>query len=445
MSRQHNRRDFLRTTALAGAGFWIAGTVRAEEKSKSALEQINIACIGVGGKGRSDSADAARHGNVVAICDVDEQTLGTAANLYPKAKKFVDFRKMLEEMAGGIDAVTVSTPDHTHAVAAAMAMRLGKHCFVQKPLTHALYEARRLGEIAREKKVATQMGNQGTASKGLRKAAALIRAGVLGTVKEVHVWTNRPIWPQGLDRPKEEETPPAYLHWDLWLAAAPARPFHHGAVNARNPKRGTYHDFNWRGWWDFGTGALGDMACHTMNMPFMALDLREPTAVEAETSGHNKETYPKWSVIRYTFPARDKRPALTMTWYDGGKKPPAELLSGEALSTSGSLTIGEKGKLYAAGDNGGSYKLLGEVTEPKVEFPESPGHWAEFVRAIQGGEPAMSNFPDYAGPLTETVLLGNLAIWAGKKVEWDAKALKATNAPEVEPLIRPQYRKGYSL
>jgi predicted dehydrogenase len=445
MSRQHNRRDFLRTTTLAGVGFWFAGPARANEKGRSALEQINFACIGVGGKGRSDTAAAAEHGNIAALCDVDEQTLDKAAELYPRAKKFVDFRKMFDEMGKTIDAVTVSTPDHTHAPASAMAMRLGKHCFTQKPLTHTLFEARRLAEIARETKVATQMGNQGTAGKGLRKAAALVRAGALGAVREVHVWTNRPIWPQGLDRPKGEETPPAYLHWDLWLAAAPARPFHHGPVNPRNPKRGAYHDFNWRGWWDFGTGALGDMACHTMNMPFMALDLREPTAVEAETSGHNKETYPKWSIIRYTFPARDKRTALTMTWYDGGKKPPAELLDGQEPATTGSLMIGEKGKLYTPGDNGGGYKFIGDVTEPKVEFPESPGHFTEFARAIRGGEPAMSNFPGYAGPLTETVLLGNLAVWAGKKVEWDAKNLRAVNAPELEPLIRPQYRKGYSL
>jgi predicted dehydrogenase len=324
-------------------------------------------------------------------------------------------------------------------------MRLGKHCFTQKPLTHTLYEARRLGEIAREMKVATQMGNQGTASSGLRKAAALIRAGAIGTVKEVHVWTNRPIWPQGMDRPKTEEVPPPYVHWDLWLGPAPFRPFYHGPVNAKNPKRGTYHDFNWRGWWDFGTGALGDMACHTMNLPYMALDLRGPTSVEAESSGHNKDSYPKWSIIRYTFPARDNRPALMMTWYDGGKKPPAELLDGQELARSGSLLIGTKGKLYSSGDNGVSYKLLGDITEPKVEFPQSPGHFAEFVRAIKGGEPAMSNFPNYAGPLTETVLLGNLAVWAGKKVEWDAKNLKATNAPEVEPLIKAAYRKGYTL
>ena len=430
--KHHDRRTFLKTTALTGAGFWVAGTADAELDSSPA-EGIRFACIGVGGKGASDTADAARHGVVVALCDVDEIRLDKAARKYPKAKKYHDFRKMLDESGKSIDAVTVSTPDHTHAAAAAMAMRLGKHCFCQKPLTHSLSEARRLGEIARTMKVVTQMGNQGTASSNLRKAAALVRAGTIGAVKEVHVWTNRPIWPQGGRKPKPAPVP-EYLHWDLWLGPNPEQPF-----------AKVYHPFAWRGWWDFGTGALGDMACHTMNLPFMALDLRDPTAVESLTSGNNKESYPRWSVIRYSFPARGQRPALTLTWYDGGKQPPAQLFDGGKVAKSGSLLIGARGKLYSPGDNGTSYRLLGEVTEPQVQFTSSPGHFKEFALAIKGGKPATSNFPDYAGPLTETVLLGNLAVWAGKKVEWDAKNLKATNAPEVEPILRPTYRKGYSL
>ncbi len=430
--RQHDRRQFLQATAAAGAGFWVAGRGGADE-SKSPGERVRFACIGVGGKGAGDTADAARHGDVVAVCDVDEKTLDAAAKKYPKAKKFTDFRKLFDEMGRGIDAVTVSTPDHVHAVASAAAMRLGKHCFTQKPLTRTIHEARVLGQIAREMKVATQMGNQGTAGDGLRRAAAMVRAGALGTVKEVHVWTNRPIWPQGQERPAKEDVP-ADLDWDLWLGPSPARPYGKG-----------YHRFAWRGWWDFGTGALGDMACHTVNMPFLALDLRDPTAVEAESSGHNKDSFPKWSVIRFTFPARGKRPAVSMVWYDGGKTPPAELLDGQKPAGSGSLLIGEKGKLYSPGDNGGSIRLLGDAEEVKADYPKSPGHFAEFVRAIKGGEPAASNFADYAGPLTETILLGNLAVWAGKKIEWDAKDLKATNAPEVEPLVRPAYRNGYRL
>jgi predicted dehydrogenase len=396
--------------------------------------RIRFACIGVGGKGESDTEDAARFGDVVAICDVDETILEQAAKKYPMARKFTDFREMLGEMEKSIDAVTVSTPDHTHAAAAVMAMKMGKHCFCQKPLTHSIYEARRLGELARERRVATQMGNQGTASRGLRKSAALVKAGILGPVREVHVWTNRPIWPQGEPRPEPAE-PPSTLHWDLWLGPAPERPYGKG-----------YHTFGWRGWWDFGTGALGDMACHTVNMPYMALDLKNPTSVVAETSGHNRDSYPKWSIIRFEFPATDTRPALLMTWYDGGKRPPAELLDGQRPSASGSLLVGEKGKLYSSGDNGEQRVLLGGAQEIEVSSTGSPGHFEEWVRAIKGGEPAVSNFPDYAGPLTETILLGNLAVWAdGKKIEWDARRLEAKNAPEVRQVVRVEYRKGWSL
>ncbi len=429
MNTHKNRRDFLKTTALAGTGFWIAGEVSAQP-NQSANDRINFASIGVGGKGSSDTADAARCGNLVAICDVDDNTVGRAGEkLYPRARKYNDFRRMFDEMGKNIDAVTVSTPDHTHAAASVMAMNLGKHCFTQKPLTRTLYEARRLAEIAREKKVATQMGNQGTASGSLRRDAALIRAGLVGTVKEVHVWTDRAIWPQGIGRPAQADIP-KNVHWDLWLGPAPERPYGRG-----------YHPFAWRGFWDFGTGALGDMACHNMNMPFMALGLRDPVAVEAETSGHNKESFPLWSIIRYTFAATKNRPGLTMIWYDGKRLPPPDLVNGAKLSSNGVIVVGDKGTLCT----GGGPRLIGKIEEPKVEYPNSPGHFEEFVRAIRGGPPAMSNFPDYAGPLTETALLGNLAVWAGKKVEWDAKNLRATNAPEVEQLIRAPYRKGYTL
>ncbi|MHB1036827.1 MAG: Gfo/Idh/MocA family protein [Pirellulales bacterium] len=433
MSYHANRRQFLQTTAVIGAGYWVGAGVQAQE-SKSPSEKVRIGCIGIGGKGSSDSGDAASKGQVVAVCDVDENTLNGAGNRFKGAKRFTDFRKMLEEMESSLDAVTVSTPDHCHAAAAVMAMRMGKHCFVQKPLAHSLHEARVMAEVAREKKVATQMGNQGTAGNGLREAAALIRAGVLGSVKEVHIWTNRPIWPQGGERPKPAQCPPN-LKWDLWLGPAPERPYANG-----------YHPFSWRGWWDFGTGALGDMACHTMNMPFMGLDLRDPVSVVAQTSGHNKDSYPKWSIIDYEFAATDKRPAVTLKWYDGGKRCPKEVLNGKDPSGSGCCVVGDKGKLYSPDDYGGSFELLGDVTKQPVEYPKSPGHFEEWIRAIKGGEPAMSNFPDYAVPLTETVLLGNLAVWAdGKKIEWDAKNQVAKNAPEVADIIKPPFRKGYSL
>jgi predicted dehydrogenase len=375
----------------------------------------------------------------VAICDVDENTLNTGEKRFPKAKRYTDFRKLLDEMGKSIDAVTVSTPDHTHAPAALMAMRMGKHCFCQKPLTHSIYEARLMAKVAKEMKVATQMGNQGTATNSLRKAAAIIKSGALGAVKEVHVWTNRPIWAQGGPRPKPAQCP-AHLKWDLWLSAAPARPFSNG-----------YHPFSWRGWWDFGTGALGDMACHTVNMPYMALNLRDPIAIQAECSGHNKDSYPKWSIITFDYPALGNRPAVKLFWYDGGKRPDADLLEGKKMEGSGCLVIGEKGKLYGPGDYcERELHMLGGPSMPHVKWQHSPGHFEEWVLAIQGGEPAYSNFAGYSGGLSETILLGNLAVWAaasgkGEKVEWDAKNLKSPNMPGLEPIIKPTYRPGYTL
>ena len=441
MSYLTDRRRFLQTTAATGVGVFVAGRAAAED-SNSPNERIRFACIGVGGKGSSDSADAKKAGDVVAIVDIDDNTLEKAGSKsFPSAARYTDFRKMLDEMGKNIDAVTVSTPDHMHAPASAMAMRMGKACFAQKPLTRTIWEARKLGEIARETKVATQMGNQGTSYAPLRKTAATVRSGVLGNIKEVHVWTNRPIWPQGGDRPKEAPVP-KNVHWEEWLGVAPYRPYAPG-----------YHPFAWRGWWDFGSGALGDMACHTVNMPFMALDLRDPTSVVAETSGHNRDSYPKWSIIKYEFPANDTRQAVQMVWYDGGKKPAADLFDGEAVSDTGVLLIGDKGKLFAPGDYcEKGFKILGGPSAPEVEFEQSPGHFEEFARAIKGGPQARSNFAEYSGPLTETILLGNLAVWAapeagsaGKKIEWDAKNLKPTNAPEVEVVVKPTYREGYTL
>ncbi|MCC7087364.1 MAG: Gfo/Idh/MocA family oxidoreductase [Pirellulales bacterium] len=454
MRRKSNRRDFIKTSTMTSAGFWIAGSLHAEGNA-SPNERIRFACVGVSGKGESDTHDASRFGDVVAICDIDNEKLDAAAAKYPHAKKFYDWRDLLDEMSGGIDAVTISTPDHSHAVAAAAAMRLGKHAFVQKPLTHDIYEARMLGHIAREQKVATQMGNQGTANRNLRKAAQMVQAGILGPVHEVYVWTNRPIWPQGKPRP-EPKPVPQHLHWNLFLGPAPRRPY-----------GDDYHPFSWRGWWDFGTGSLGDMACHTMNMPFMALDLRDPIRVQAETTGHNRESYPSKSKITYEFAATARHPELKLHWLDANQKPPRELMqqfnkknnaaAGEGdkkqhrgFADAGSLLVGEKGMLYSPGDYGGDYELSG-VAEVSTSI-ETMDHFEEFVRAVKGGPAATSNFPDYASPLTETVLLGNLAIWVaheadvpGKKIEWDAKYLTAKNAPEVAHIIRREYRPGYTL
>ena len=439
MSYQTSRRRFLQTTAATSVGYWVAGGVKAQE-SKSPNEKINMASIGIGGKGSSDSTDAGNFGQMVAICDVDRGRLKGAGKRFADAEAFVDFREMLDKLGDKIDAVTVSTPDHMHAPAALAAMRLGKHCFCQKPLTHSVHESRVMAKVAREKGVKTQMGNQGTASNGIRETASLVKSGFLGTPKEVHVWTNRPIWPQGGPR-SEPKDPPETLAWDLWLGVAPKRPY--GA---------NYHPFAWRGWWDFGTGALGDMGCHTINTPYMALDLKDPIAIQATTSGHNGDSFPKWSVITYEFAATDTRPALKMTWYDGGKRPDKNLLDGDTPDACGSLIIGEKGKICSNG-NGSGYKIYGGLKKPEtIDFVKSPGHFAEWVEAIRGGGEAVSNFPDYACGLNELVLLGNLAVWeapeadkTGKKVAWDAKAMKVTNIDGLDHILKPTYPEGYQL
>jgi predicted dehydrogenase len=445
MASRATRRDFLKQSAAVGAAWWVGSHSNLHAQERSPLERVNFACIGTGGKGDSDSNDASNHGNIVALCDIDDQRLEIKArklaSRFPEIKRYNDYRQMLEELGDQVDAVTVSTPDHVHAPASVMAMRLGKHCFCQKPLTWSVQEARVMREVAAEKKVATQMGNQGTSHDGLREAVEIIRSGALGEVREVHIWTNRPIWPQGEGRPEGSDPVPKHIHWDLFLGPAPERPY----VN------NVYHPFKWRGWLDFGTGALGDMACHTANMAVMAMDLFDPETVDvAESSGIvENETYPKYSTLVFQFPARKNLPPCKMTWYDGGKRPPQELLMGEKLANSGSLLVGSEGSLYSPDDYGSSYVLLpkdkfADFKKPEQTLPRSPGHFEEFVRACKGGEPAMSNF-DYAGRLTETILLGNVAMRAGQKIEWDAKAGKVKNLPDFTGGITREYRSGFSI
>src|SRR4051812_13845292 len=319
MSRVTDRRTFIQTTAAAGLGFWVAGGVEAAA-SRSPNEKIQVGCIGVaGGKGGDDVSNMSRLGKIYALCDVDATFLEGSAKKYKVQHTFSDYREMLDKMGDRIDAVTVTVPDHNHAVIASKAMKMGKHVHCQKPLTHSIWEARQLARIARETGVVTQMGNQWTAYNPMRQAAYQIRAGQLGTVSEVHVWTNRPIWPQGEKRPPSKPVPPT-LSWEQWIGSAPFRPYADG-----------YHTFKWRGWWDFGTGALGDMACHTCNLPFMALNMRDPVAVQAECPEHNGDSYPPSSKIKFDFPELNGRAKFTLNWYDGGNLPAKELFDGVTL------------------------------------------------------------------------------------------------------------------
>lgn len=405
-------------------------------------EKLNIAGIGVGGMGRNNVGRCDTE-NIVALCDVDDAYAEKAFVLYPKAKKWRDFREMLEKQKD-IDAVIIATPDHTHAVIAMTAMKMGKHVYCQKPLTHSVYEARRLTEAAREAKVATQMGNQGHSGEGIRLICEWIWDGAIGQVREVYAWTNRPLWPQGLERPKETPPVPATLDWDLWLGPAPYRPY--------NP---AYVPWKWRSWWDFGTGALGDMACHIIDPAFWALKLGYPTGVEASSTKVNSESAPIASIIRYQFPARGDMPPVKLTWYDGGLMPPRpqELEPGRKMGDNdgGVLFIGDKGKLMC-GCYAKSPRLIPETamkayTRPPKTIPRVGGidnHEQDWIRACKGGKPASSNF-DYSGPLTETVVMGNLAIRAGEKLDWDGLNMKVTNVPDANKYVRRPYRQGWSL
>jgi predicted dehydrogenase len=443
MSRKVNRRRFIHASALAaGAGYFLTAGNEVRALYDSPNNRLNIGIIGAGGQGGSDLGNVSSE-NIVALCDVDQARARDAFNRHPNAEKFQDFRVMLDRQRN-IDAVTVSTPDHTHALASITAMRMGKHCYTQKPLTHDVWEARQMKLVARNHRVATQMGNQGTSHNTLRESVEIIRAGGIGEVREVHVWTNRPIWPQNIDRPSQREDVPATLNWDLWLGTAPERPYNHA-----------YVPFAWRGWWDFGTGALGDMACHTMNLPYMALRLGAPSAVSADVAQPtHPETYPNGCTVTYEFPAREGMPACRLYWYER-RLPPRNLFldalrEGQNPSGSGILMVGSRGTLYSDSDYGGSRRLLptadfANYHPPAPTLPRSPGHHAEWIRACKGGPPAMSNFVDYASALTETVLLGNVAIKLGTRIEWDSEHLRVTNNPRATQLIRREYRRGWEL
>lgn len=409
------------------------GTAGAQEP---AAKKLRVGIIGVGGKGWSGREEIVPFSDIVGLCDIDATALARGLVEHPRAATFLDYRTMLESMRGDIDAVVISTPDHHHAPASAMAMKMGIHCYTEKPLTRTIWEARQLANLARKHRVATQMGNQSTSHTPMRKMAALIREGHWGAVKEVHLWTDRAggYWRQGQNRP-EPKRPPAMVDFDTWLGPRPDRPFGDG-----------YHPFAWRGWWDFGTGSLGDMGCHIFNTVFMGLDLRDPLTVQAQTSGHNRESYPEWAIVTYEFGARGDRGPLRLAWYDGGKRPDPALVSGFTYGGNGVIIVCEKGTIYSPNEFNMEYHLVGGGTIPDIKVEESPGHMAEFVRACQGGPHAKSSIPEYSGPLTETVLLGNLAIWAnGPKLEWDARNMQVRGTDEFDPLIRPEFRPGWAV
>lgn len=433
------RRDFLKGALTAGGMGILFLTDSRTAFTYAANEKLNIAGIGVGGKGHSDVAGCACQGdNVIALCDASFDRAAGAFRDWPNAKKYHDFRRMFDDMGDKIDVVSVSTPDHFHAIAAVTAMRMGKHVYCQKPLTRTIYESRLMRETARKYKVATQMGNQGTAETGLREAVEIIQAGALGKIKEVHIWSNRPVWPQGCIRPADSPPIPKELDWDVWLGPAPKRPY--------NP---CYLPFAWRGWIDFGAGAIGDMGCHTMNMPFMALDLSNPISIEAEVHDKTAESYPKQSKVHYTFAHSNALQPRTVTWYDGGMKPPARVLPGRDMPGSGCVIIGEEGYLFTPDDYGSHYELFPKekfdgYKKPVPTLPRSIGHYEEFLRACRGGEAAMSNF-DYASALTEFALLGNLAVIVGEPIYWDSKNMRAINCPKADYYINTPYRKGWTL
>jgi predicted dehydrogenase len=470
--RRVSRRAFVRDTASAIAAFnvlpgWVLGLNGQTPPS----EKLNLAAIGVAGQGAQDINQLQEH-NIVALCDVDWAHAAGTFKKFPRAKQWKDFRKMLDAHKNEIDAVIVATPDHMHAFASMAALQLGKHVYCEKPLTHSVWEARQVATVAREKKVATQMGNQGQASGQTRQLCEMVWSGAIGPVREAYIWTDRPsnglmneYWPQGINRPTDEPPVPTTLEWDLWLGPAPQRPYHPA-----------YLPFKWRGWWDFGTGALGDIGCHSFDPVFRALKLGAPTSVEASSTRVNEETYPLASMVTYHFPARPadpqsnnshlttpdslaaarvEMPPVKLVWSDGGLRPPRppELEDGEEMGAMGMMLVGDRGKILGQGRR---YRLLPEKLaadfgEPAEKIPRSIGHYKEWAAACKGGARAGSNF-DWAGPLAEAVLLGNVALRVGlrqqlvkHKLLWDAPSLRITNLPEANNFLRREYRAGWKL
>lgn len=449
-----NRRKFLAATGSTAAVFTILKSGSA--RTYAANEKLNIASVGAGGKAASDIQSVASE-NIVALCDVDWDRAAGSFKRFPTAKQYKDYRVMLEEMDTKIDAVVVATPDHHHFHASMAAIGRGKHVYCEKPLTHSVWEARELTNAARDKGVATQMGNQAQASEQTRVVQEFVIAGAIGQIREAHIWTDRPsrgqfdeYWPQGVARPTGTPVIPAKLDWNLWLGPAPERRYH-----------SAYLPFKWRGWWDFGTGALGDIACHYFDPVFRALQLGAPTSVEAASTRVNKETYPSGSMITYQFPSRSttsgkkqKMVPVKLVWYDGGLRPPRPdaIVSGDVMGTNGLMLVGDDAVLLSDWKAWRVYpeKRAKEYGTPPKTLPRSPGHHVEWINACKGGAAAGSNF-DWAGPMTETVLLGNVALRSQlredltrTKLQWDSNQLAFTNHEGANRFLRREYRQGWT-
>ncbi len=431
MTRRITRRQMARESVAAGVGFWVGGGAAAPGRLWP-NERLNVACVGVGGRGGSN-VNGVSGENVVALCDCDDKRAAASYKKFPDAKKYKDFRRMFDEMEKQIDAVVVSTPDHTHFHPAYRALLAGKHLYCEKPMAHSVWETRRLTTLAREKKLATQLGTQRHAQEGMARIVEVVRSGAIGEIREVHAWIDGD---RGMPEVPTEPAPvPPHLDWDLWLGPAAYRPY--------SPLYCPYH---WRFYWDFGTGETGNFGCHVLDVPFWALELRTPLRVEASGPPVHPQTTPKSMKVRYEFAARGDRPPVTLYWYHAKNGPP--ILKEKGLPAAGNvcLFLGSKGLLLTGYDK---YKLYPEADfagfqPPPRTIPKSPGFYREWIEACKGGKPATCNF-EYGGPLTETVLLGNVAYRLGEGFDWDHENLKAKGKPKADALIRPPFRDGWQV
>jgi predicted dehydrogenase len=425
MADKITRRTFMEATALMGAGALLA-----PPKLKSPNDRLNIGVIGIANQGSYDLHNVASE-NIVALCDIDDNYLAAGLKEFTQATPYNDYRLLLKRK--DLDAVVIATPDHTHAPATLLALQTGHHVYCEKPLTHTVVEARQVAEMAKRHNRVTQIGTQIHAGSNYRRVVELVQSGAIGKISEVHVWVGRDFGAGTSGRPADTPPVPANIHWDLWIGTAPYRPYHPA-----------YIPFNWRAWWDFGGGSLGDMGCHHMDLPHWALKLRHPETVEAEGPPVQQENTPPWLIVRYRYPAREELPAVDLTWYHGGKRP--HYFADGTLPGwgDGTLFVGEKGMLLAGYD---AYKLLPEksfegFTPPPPTIPDSIGHHKEWIEACKTDGPTTCNF-DYSGALTEAVLLGNVAFRVGHKIEWDAENLRVKNSKDADKFLRPHYRKEW--